>query len=297
MTNRMRQLRPRDAALFLAVAAVVAVLGVVIGREFGIGGQATATLDQVSVDSRVAESAAATDVPDAAQKANPDASEPVGRTVRDAEESTGSQVAASDLSLSLSAPDICETDDGFDGWKIGETPVAWEVAGGKGPYTLEIDGETRDGSGPYIGQTGTASVSCALQTGEVHYEDRRDEPYRHLEGDYFLDSGLKKIRAVVTDANGKTGAATFDVYVILSVGIHEHLLRRGHTYRVFGKLLLTIPPNVDFRIGETLSDGTFSLTVDGSDYGAVIWLNEDTFSETRRWPPQPGELGPVHIGA
>ena len=43
MTNRMRQLRPRDAALFLAVAAVVAVLGVVIGRELGIGGQATAT--------------------------------------------------------------------------------------------------------------------------------------------------------------------------------------------------------------------------------------------------------------
>ncbi len=290
MTNRIRQLRPRDAVLFVAVAAVVAVLSVMIGREFGIGGQATATLEQVSVDSGVAEAAAATEVPDAAQKANPDANETDGGTFRDPAESAESQDAASALSLTLSAPDICETDHGFQGWRIGETPVTWKVTGGKGPYALDIDGETRDASGAYIGQTGTASVSCALQTGEVRYEDERDEPYRYLKGDYFLDSGLKTIRAVVTDANGKTGEATVDVYVILSTGRHEHLLRGGHTYRVFGRLLLTIPPDVDFRIGETSSDGTFSLTVDGSDYRAVIWLKEDTFSETFRFLPQPENL-------
>ncbi len=290
MTNRMRQLRLRDAVLFVVFVAVVAMVVVMIGRELGIGGQATATIGQASVDSGVAEATATPDVPDAAPEANPDANETGGGTFRDAGESAGSQIAASDLSLSLSAPAICETDDGFYGSGIGETPVAWEVTGGTGPYTLDIDGETRDASQDYVGQTGTASVSCALETGDVHYEDLTDEPYRDLEGDYLLDSGLKTIRAVVTDASGKTREATVDVYVILSTGRHEHLLRGGHTYRVFGRLLLTIPPEVDFRIGETSSDGTFSLTVNGSDYQAVIWLDDDTFSETYRFLPQSGEL-------
>ena len=290
MPTHGRRWTLRDMALFVAIAAIVAVVGVVVGRELGSSGQAAATLEEAIVDTSVTEATATSDVPDEAQGANPDASEPVAGIDRDSEEPARSQATASDLSLTLSAPDICETDYGFQGWGLGETPVTWKVTDGKGPYTLEIDGETRDGSGPYIGPTGTASVSCALQTGEVHYEHRSKQPYRDLRGAYVIDSGLKTIRAVVTDAEGKTGEATVAVYVILSTGRHEHLLRRGQTYRVFGKLLLTIPPDVDFRIGETSSDGTFSLTVNGSDYSAVIWLDEDTFIEIRRFLPESGEL-------
>ena len=284
MTNRLRQLRPRDAVLFVAVAAVVAVLGVVIGRELGIGGQATATLEQVSVDSSVAETTAATDILDGAQKANPDASETGGGTFRNAGEPPESQDAASALSLTLSAPDICETDHGFQGWKIGETPVTWKVTGGKGPYTLDIDGETRDASGAYVGQTGTASVSCALHTGDVHYEDERDEPYRYLEGEYVVDSGLKAIRAEVTDAKGDTAIATLDVYVILSTEFAQ-LLLRGHTYRIYGHLI-TIPEDADFRISELTfnSDGTstISLELDSADPAAWITFDTDDFKETHR---------------
>ena len=270
MTARWRRLRPRDVALFVAIVAVVAVVVVMIGRGLGVGGQATATLEQVSVDSSVAEATAATDVPDAAQEANPDASTPVGRTVRNAKESAGSQAAANDLNLTLSAPDICETDHGFQGWRIGETPVTWEVTGGKGPYTLAIDDETRDASGAYVRQTGTASVSCALHIGEVHYEDEQDEPYRYLRGDYMIDSGVKTIRGVVTDAHDNTAIATLDVYVILSTEFAQRLLR-GHTYRIYGHLI-TIPEDADFRISELTfnSDGTSTISL---------------------------ELGPVHIGA
>ena len=133
MTARWRRLRPRDVALFVAIVAVVAVVVVMIGRGLGVGGQATATLEQVSVDSSVAEATAAADVRDATPEANPDANETDGGTFRNPAESAESQDAASALSLTLSAPDICETDHGFQGWRIGETPVTWEVTGGKGP--------------------------------------------------------------------------------------------------------------------------------------------------------------------
>ena len=287
MTARWRRLRPRDVALFVAIVAVVAVVVVMIGRELGIGGQATATLEQVSVDSGVAEATAAADVRDATPEANPDANETDGGTFRDPAESAESQDAASALSLTLSAPDICETDHGFQGWRIGETPVTWEVTGGKGPYTLDIDGETRDASGAYVGQTGTASVSCALQTGDVHYQNERDEPYRYLEGEYVVDSGLKAIRAEVTDAKGDTAIATLDVYVILWNGRHEHVMRGGHTYRVFGTLL-TIPSGINMRIGDTETADTghsaFQIYVENSD--ADVWLDLDGFAELSRQVPK-----------
>ena len=287
MTARWRRLRPRDVALFVAVAALVAVLGVMIGRELGIGGQATATLEQVSVDSGVAEATAAADVRDATPEANPDANETDGGTFRDPAESAESQDAASALSLRLSAPDICETDHGFYGSGIGETPVAWEVTGGKAPHFLEIDGEIRDASRRlYAGPRGIASVSCALETGEVRYWDAENS-YRVLDGDYVVDSGLKTIRAVVTDADGRTGEATVDVYVILSTGRHEHLLRGGHTYRVFGTLI-TIPSGIDMRIS-TAETGDFGydyqrIKVEGSD--AAVWFDLDGFAEVSRETPE-----------
>ena len=283
-THRQRW-KLRDVLRLVAVAAIVAVVGVVVGRELEHNGQAAATLEHKSVEPDDTNTTAVTDVADEMQNANPEASEPVAGTIKVDEKSARSEATANNLTLTLSAPDICETDYGFQGWRIGETPVTWKVTDGKGPYTLEIDGEIRDGSGPYIGQTGTASVSCALQTGEVHYEDRGDKPYRYLRGAYVIDSGLKTIRATVTDGNGVTATATANVYVISTAGTNDHLLRRGHTYRVFGRHLLTVPENVDFRIGEESTDGTISLYIEGTGYGAVLWLEQDTFKEVHRRLP------------
>ena len=285
MPTQWRRWTLRDIALFVAIAAIVAVVGVVVGRELGSSGQAAATPEEASVDTSVTEATATSHLPDKARRANPDASELVEGAVRVPEESAESQATASDLTLTLRAPDLCETDYGFQGWRIGETPVTWKVTNGKGPYTLEIDGETRDAAHTYVGQTGTASVSCALETGDVHYQDERDEPYRYLRGDYVIDSGLKTILAKVTDGDGHTAIATATVYVISTAGRDDHLLRRGHTYRVFGRHLLTVPANVDFRLGEGSTDGTFSLYIEGTGYGAVLWLEHDTFKEVHRRLP------------
>ena len=287
MPTHWQRWKLRDVLRLVAVAAIVAVVGVVVGRELEHNGQAAATLEHESVEPDDTNTTVVTDVADERQNANPEASEPVAGTIKVDEKSARSEATANNLTLTLSAPDICETDYGFQGWRIGETPVTWKVTDGKGPYTLEIDGETRDGSGPYIGQTGTASVSCALQTGEVHYEHRSKQPYRDLRGAYVIDSGLKTIRAVVTDADGKTGEATVDVYVILSTGSADQLLRGGHTYRVFGTLL-TIPSAINMRIS-TRETGDLGydyqrFMVVGSD--AAVWFNLDGFVEVARELPE-----------
>ena len=288
---RLLEVRLRDVSLFIAVTAAVAVLGVFIGRQLGVGGSATAEVTALRQEQPHAEQA---------QPAMVASSE-------DSQPATDPKVADSPLSLTISAPDICETDEGFYGYRIAETPVAWTVSGGEPPYRLEIDGDTRDANHEYAGPSGTASVSCALDTGEVHYYglniNATGQPYRYLAGDYVVDSGTKAIHAVVTDAKGTIASTQINVYVILSTGRADHMLRRGQTYRVFGRLLLTVPEALDFYIGETSSDGTFSLTVAGSDYRAVLWLEDSTFRETYRILPESGSLaaldmrGPVDLNS
>ena len=50
MVARWRRLRLRDAAVFVVVAAIVAVLGVVIGRELGVGQQTGASVVSAPAD-------------------------------------------------------------------------------------------------------------------------------------------------------------------------------------------------------------------------------------------------------
>ncbi len=253
MVARWRRLRLRDVALFVAVAGLVAVLGVVIGRELGVGQQSGASVAPAQSDQSA--------------PASPQQSE----------ETTA-------LTLTLSAREICETDRGrgysgselvYDddgkaigtrdistGWDgVAEIPVRWEVTGGTAPYTLVIDNETRDGDGPYEGASGTASVSCAPNPGKVTYNDY--DQHRWYQANPEIDSGPKTIRATVTDAKGVTAEASVGIYVILNVTADlylgpdgtpvHHRFNKGRTYRING-FLMTFPSDA-FSSSSTESDG------------------------------------------
>ena len=147
---------------------------------------------------------------------------------------------AEPLTLALSASEICETTS----WgKVSEKAVTWSVDGGTPPYSLVIDGETRDAEQTYAGSSGTASVSCAMRFGETFIDD---EERRHRT-EPEVDSGLKTIRATVTDGAGATAEASVDVYVILALNSSGDILQGGKTYRVMGTLL-TVPEALDYVI-------------------------------------------------
>ncbi len=257
MRARLNRLGLRDFALFVIVAGMVATVVVFIGREAGLGESAEADI-------------------------------------------------ANDLSLTLSVEPICETtpaqrfwgsrlrldEDGnaigrYDvsmGWAgFAETPVRWTVTGGTAPYTLQIDGESRDGFGSYEGASGTASVSCALTPGEVFYKDYDRE--RRYSTAPVVDSGRKTITATVTDTNGATANASVDVYVILGEIGSGHVLRAGQTYRVFG-LLVTIPEGVNAKVGvvDEPGGGESALHIPLLQDGYRVWVvvGLDTGKEYQR---------------
>ena len=206
-----------------------------------------------------------------------------------APQQSGEGTPPAPLALTLSAPTICETlpaeawargeswqnDDGtwhierhLIGWfGVSETAVSWSVEGGTAPYKLVIDGEARDAEGGYRGASGTASVNCALRPGETFIHDGMGRGYRT---EPEVDSGLKTIRAVVTDGSGATAEASISVYVVLAVGSSGDILQSGQTYRVFGTLL-TAPQGVDHLIigGMAESEGgstTFGLGISGGGW-------------------------------
>ena len=245
----------RSLALFVVVAGAVAVVVVFMGREAGVGEQVGA-----------------------------------GR--------------ASDLALTLSAEPTCETkrarefwgsrlkldEDGnptgrYDlsaGWYgFAETPVRWTVTGGSAPYTLEIDGESRDGFGSYEGASGTASVSCALTPGEVIYKDYDQE--RRYRTKPVVDSGRKAIRATVTDADGNTADASIEIYAILRIEGGVVSLSGGKTYSIKGTLI-TVPDGLEATYG-----GRIHL-----DCSAEATNCEDQYLVLLRGPGYRGEL---YIGA
>ena len=285
MTARWRRLRPRDVALFVVVAAVVAVVGVIVGRELGIGQQTGAS---------VASSPA-------------DESPPLPQ--QQSEETTA-------LTLSLSAiRQICETpaaerygvsrqepDESGRlvrqsvtiGWFTGpevHVPVQWRVSGGAPPYIIVIDNETRDLDGDYAGPSGTAKVTCSDTSGGTFFEDR---------GSYYkvirfhrvkpqTDSGWKTVRATVTDANGDTAEATTRFYVILDgPAYYPDLLKRGETYRIFGHLF-TIPSEFDMQVGDrstgSSGPGYQEFVVAGSNPYITILFRIDDFTEVSREVP------------
>ncbi len=272
MRTRLRTLRLRDVFMFVAIGAVVAIVVVFIGRQLGVGGSANAEVTALQQEQSHA---------------------PALSTIGDSQPAENQEFAETDLTLTLSAPDICETDHGFQGYGIGETPVSWTVIGGEPPYQLEIDGETRDANHRYEGQTGIASVSCALRTGNAQYEELTGS-YRYLTGEYVVDSGLKTINAVATDATGHTVSATVNVYIILN---EPGYLRRGKTYRVYGHLF-TVPDMYDLEFhtpddiecqenSTTRCEKTFTFAITGGTIEARLFLYVSDLTEARRWQTQP----------
>ncbi len=168
--------------------------------------------------------------------------------------------AAEPLSLSLSAPEICETGRAQEsygvtvevdekgnsteqersyGWGgIASVSIGWSVSGGNAPYSLVIYNESGHRELAYTGKWGTASVGCADTSGGTSF--RFGE--RLYSVDPQVDSGWKTLRGVVTDANGGTAGATTRFYVIRT---DAEILRRGQTYRVWGDHLVTAPSSYD----------------------------------------------------
>ena len=218
MPKLRRRWRQRDIALFLAVAGLVALLTVLIGRELGIGRPAEAT-------------------------------KPVGETAQELTLSlTTLPTCETRRAFGLSGSEWIRDDDGVIigtrrvslGYSVAEVAVQWLISGGTPPYTITIDNETRDIRGTYKGSNVTALVSCAHRTGEVIYDDIVKE--RRLVEDPQIDSGPKVISGTVTDANGNMATGSTRTYVILRVDAAQPL-NAGRTYSI-GGILVTIPHNV-----------------------------------------------------
>ena len=223
IAQRLRAIKPKRAALLLAVAAFAAT-ACFGGREASVG------------DSTVASGEGGTP-------------EPLTLTL-----TAASQICETEQAIEYGGARQWEDEDGnwqierySDGWdNVSETPVTWAVSGGTPPYTLTIDGETRDEKQTYAGASGTASVSCALEFGETFIHD--NEQRRNYRTQPEVDSGLKTIRATATDSAGATADASVNVHVILKLPGSGSILERGKTYRVFGHLI-TAPADYDVRVG------------------------------------------------
>ena len=155
---------------------------------------------------------------------------------------------------------------------VTQFQVTWSVSGGSGPYTLTIDGANEDEAGAFRGGMGQGMVYCADTTVESFINEFGERGFR---ADPMVDSGLKTVRAVVTDADGLTAESEIDVYVILSVGDGGAPLSPGATYKVNGHLL-TIPEGVRASIGgqgEEVCEGMrceswFDINLEGDDFDA-----------------------------
>ena len=223
IAQRLRAAKPKQAALFLAVVALAAT-ACFDSREAGVGGSTAASGEGGTPEPLTLSLTAASQIC----------------------ETTPAQGYVSGVSYQDSEGNwvIERHSTGWD--DVSETPVTWAVSGGAQPYTLVIDGETRDADQTYAGASGTASVSCALEFGETFIDDNgQGRRYREEPG---VDSGLKTIRATVTDSAGATADASVNVHVILKLPGSDSILERGKTYRVFGHLI-TAPADYDVRVG------------------------------------------------
>ena len=160
----------------------------------------------------------------------------------------GARTGAEPLTLTLSAPLICETaprpksgwthglewnaeeqtwedivDEAWWYWdSAGAMEVAWSASGGDGTYTVAISGETH--SGP----SGTAEVSCAMRHGPItdHPEWGRIHVIENPQWGQFygeeekpvVEAGVKTITATVVDGSGATAEASVDVYAVINRG-------------------------------------------------------------------------------
>lgn len=251
----------RPAALFLAIAALAAVAMYVGLREAGVNLRTEAS-------------------PTIAR------GQPAETPQDDEKElSDEDSQAAEPLALRLSAPTIClvgrasrdvhailtRNDDGTTGetivfghWTdINTVNVAWRATGGTPPYTLAVDGESRDKNGSYRGGSGGALVSCALDNGETYFSDLWGPTQRWHRTRPTVDSGWKRIIAIATDSSGATASASIDVYAIKVVTAGSVTLRAGRTYHVFD-YLITIPRGVDMMTGSIEESDCVGPNCEGS---------------------------------
>ena len=296
IVERMRAVPPGQAALAVAVIALVTALVYFGGREAGVAERSEA--GATTVAERPAE-------PTQQNNGEGASAEPLTLTLRG--QPTCDTPPAQEYGRAVVRWDEAESKWVYtthsDGWfDVGETPVAWRVSGGVPPYELMIDGEARDAEQAYEGASGVASVSCAQRFDETFF----DEDGRGYRKEPDMDSGLKTIRATVTDGAGATAEASVDVYVILELPGSGSILERGKTYRVFGRLI-TAPTSHDVQVGGTQEadcpypptpttrcGSSFSLRL--VDTGARIWLfMTDDAEGLREYYATNGSWGPAAI--
>lgn len=271
--ERMRAIGLTRAALLLAAAALAAIAYVGV-REAQVGPRAEA-------------GAAA-----AQEQATPAPQD-------NGEESGDEQAAAEPLTLTLHAPETCETRDlvhradgawshglewneaegqwedlTADSWwywdSVGTMEVQWTAAGGDGAYAVTIGGET------YEGASGAAWLRCAAD----------DE----LEAGW----GRMTVAAAVSDGSGGVAEASASVQV-LSAGGGGPLLVAGETFLIKG-WLVTIPYEFDMMLGdyeeticppadgggEPVCESAFGLAVHTERYYAWLSIGEQSGAEGGR---------------
>ncbi len=283
MKAKLSRIRLRDLALFVVIAGAVAVTTVCGAQEIGLDGE--------EVGARTEQSQSG-----------------LAQTQQDQEQGQATEA----LTLTLTGPGRCTTtrgqsygvdeavydDEGnhvrterrFVGhYEVRQFSVSWSVSGGDGPYALKIDGAAEDESGPFTGANGQGMAYCTNTTVPSFVDDAGD---RALRANPMIDSGTKTVRAVVTDANGRTAESTINVYVIPSIGDGGAPLSAGETYRVNGHLL-TIPDGVRASIGgqgEEVCEGQrceawFDINLEGDDFLASTTFGAQTGREipNGRW--------------
>ena len=216
--------------------------------------------------------------------------------------------SAEPMTLPLSGPSRCQTtrgqsygvdaavydDEGnyvrterrFVGhYEVKRFRVSWSVSGGTAPYSLTIDGASEDESGPFEGRSGVGGVYCTDTTIGSFIDDAGD---RALRDDPMIDSGLKSVRAAVTDADGRTAESEIRVYVIFATGDGGTPLSAGETYRIHGHLV-TIPDRIAARVGgyeEVACEGVdcenrFGINLEGDDFIAAMYFGVSSGREFR----------------
>ena len=237
MKAKLSRLRVRDLALFVVVAGAVAVTTVCGAREIGVDGERAGARTESSEGEQVRPQ------PDQGQSAKPLT---LTLTAPSRCTTTRGQSYGSDEAIYDDEGNYLRTERRFVGhYEVKQFPVSWSASGGTGPYTLTIDGAAEDEAGPFTGASGQGMAYCTNTTIQSFVDEAGD---RALRADPMIDSGQKTVRAVVTDANGRTAEASLKVYVVLIWTDPQQILRGGQTYQVEG-WIVTIPDGLNMRAG------------------------------------------------